>query len=292
MPRSQAVTISLLLRATLCAIAIALTTPLAARDLARPDSYSDTLSLMREALAANPAVSDLTIDLADNSLHLSLDGLEHVIYPDNLHNDLRNADGAADRGLILNEFVAAILEPVNLDEVTLSPDEFANLRPVLRNVGLWDGIETSSPMVEQDFAGDLAVFWVINSPLNLTYVSASMLTESKISQEEVQQRALENLATLAAQAKWVDITPKAAFLQFDGLYESSFVLVPEVWRSFRGWRSLVMAVPDREFFILADGSDPETVDMLRGLARDIAEKNGIRLSAGIYRFDGSGWVAH
>lgn len=31
--------------------------------------------------------------------------------------------------------------------------------------------------------------------------------------------------------------------------------------------------------------------LLRFLARDIAEKDGIRLSAGIYRFDGSGWVA-
>ena len=280
-----------LLRAALCIVALALAAPLAARDLPRPDSHADTLSMMQAALSANPAVSNLTIDLADDSLHMTINGQDHTLYPDNLHNALRNAESADARGAVLDDFITAILESGNPEEGGLTPETLVNLRPVLRNTGLGEGLDIADPMIRQPFAGDLAVFWVIDTPRNMSYVNASMLTDAGIGQEEVAKRALENLAALASQAKWTDLIPKAAYIEFDGSYESSFALLPEVWRGFRGWRSLVMAVPDREFFILADGSDPETVDMLRGLARDIAEKNGTRLSAGIYRFDGSGWIA-
>ena len=271
---------------------LALTTPLAARDLARPDSYADTLSLMQEALAANPVVSDLTIDSAEDSVRLTINGQDLTLYPDNLHNALRNAESAAERGAVLDDFVTAILESGDRKDSGLSPDTLANLRPVLRNTGLGAGLEIDDPVIRQSFAGDLAMFWVIDTPRDMSYVSASMLTDAGIGQDEVAKRALENLATFAPQAKWTDLTPKAAYIEFDGAYESSFALLPDLWRGFRGWQPLIMAVPARDVFILADGSDAETVEMLRGLAHDIAEKDGTRLSAGIYRFDGSGWASY
>lgn len=266
--------------------------PCGARDIPQPETLNDTILLMQEALSKEPTITELAISPDNMNLHMKVRGIEMTAYPDNLHRSLNSAESDAERGRILDEHVAAIVQTEDVDKQSLTPETLTRVRPVLRNIGVTEGADGADAVAQLPFAGDLAIYWVIDSETTAAYVSKAMLADADLDLSALSSQASANLAALAPEARWEDLGPTASVLTYDGYYESSFALDPALLHEFRGWTNFVMAVPTRDTFIVVDGSDDETVIWLRGVAKELAEKDGYRLSEGIYRFDGSTWVPY
>jgi uncharacterized protein YtpQ (UPF0354 family) len=274
---------------TLC-LALALATS-AAAETPRPQDRLETLFLLDSAIRSAAPDLVVTMDGADISLKIALsDGTDYLIYPDNLHLGLQKAETAAEREALLEGHVVALLDAVNAasapSEAGLDLDR---VMPLLRPADVFQTVSADT-LPHETFPGDLVVYWVIDSDTQTTSVGTDLLRDSGLSQTVLAEKALQNLQSRAA-----DLTPQpvggATAMVLDRYYESSLLLLPDVWTAIDAQiGTVVVAVPTRDLVMYVDGDDPDSLTDLRNFACLQFESSPYQVSRALFRWDGDHWT--
>jgi uncharacterized protein YtpQ (UPF0354 family) len=140
----------------------------------------------------------------------------------------------------------------------------------------------------------LLVAYVVDQRHGFQYVSHRDLRDDGITQEQMHDIGIGNLAKFAA-AKPLRVQPYhnifAVFV--DGNFEASVLLLDDVWTS--GFRQFVTgdylaALPTRDVFAFCDASSKEGRDELLALVRKLENSADHPISQSLYLRVGSGWV--
>ena len=266
-----------------------LTAAVMAQGLERPEALGDTAALIRDQLAETGLYDEVLVteDLAVEARNAG--EIAQVFYPDNLHLLLRRLDDAEERASALSSHVAALTEAAG-DDAQLSPATLDRVIPVVRNRE-YGTDAPGGPLLSEPLAGDLSIFYVLDSPSTVQYISQSHLSEAKISVSALKTAATENLAQLAADMRIEGGIVGLVFL--DGYYESSLLLNKRVWHDIaRDVPNLVAIAPARDLVAFGDGSNPEVVAFLEAKATEISDSVGGVLSNEVLHWTELGWVVN
>jgi hypothetical protein len=167
-------------------------------------------------------------------------------------------------------------------------DDTANTFPVLRPAAMFTPAVLAA-LPHKDFPDGLVEAWVVDTAGYLTYLDAGALAETGQDLPTVEARALDNLSAKAAGATWTPLQNVQA-LALDGVYESSVLLLPQVWMALDAKiGTVVVAVPTRDVVLLADGDDAAQVATLRAIVRQVRGKYPNPVTDTLLRWDGAGW---
>jgi uncharacterized protein YtpQ (UPF0354 family) len=260
-------------------------------DVPRPDNPRQTLALLDAAIRQADPQLDVVRDNATLALLITLpDGAVATVSPDNLHINLQAADGEAARAGVLADFVAGILGSVaDMSAAATTDLPLAQIMPVLRAYDFLQDPDAAT-LPRQDFPGGLTVYWVVDLPTSTKSVSDEALAASGLTAMELAERALENLRRYATDVQHVDMGG-AAGLVLDGYYESSLLLLPEIWQDIdRRLGTVVVAPIARDIVVYFDGEDPVALADMRGFAQAQFARVAYPISADLYRWEGDHWT--
>jgi uncharacterized protein YtpQ (UPF0354 family) len=275
---------------TLLATTVIWAASLVMAEVPRPQTRLDTLHLMQDALTA--ADPNLNISLNAEELLLTIplaNGSPLQLSPDNLHISLQSAPSAKDREATINAYVTGYMEVIaQAGDTGAGAPAFDMVRPVLRGREYAELVaEGSVPFMA--FPGDLIVYWVIDSPNSTESFSAEHLAVSGLTQDALAELALENLRIYGAALEHMDMDG-AWMLRLDGYYESSMMLVPEVWQAIDAKLGTLVAAPiARDLVIYTDADDPVMLTNLRATAREAFAELPYAISPDVFRWNGTGW---
>lgn len=200
--------------------------------------------------------------------------------------------GAAtpERIAFIEQRVASDAEAVALAAADAQPADLGSIRPIIRPESY--RADLASPSPQHLLAGDLWVLYGYDLPNNIVVVTERAREEAKLSLESLHALALDNLRRAMTNVK-IDGTPSACEFSAGGDYESSLLLLDDLWvRQALEWPAGVIAVaPTIADLYAADAGDPAAVEMILGSAHDVYE-GGRGLSTTMLRWTGSGWVVY
>ena len=256
-------------------------------EVPRPSSVDDTLKAMAEALRATGLYEEVVIDRADNSVRYSTaEGEDRRSFPDNLHRTLIQAETDAARQDALDQFVAAMIETHEATKASAS--DAANVLPVVRPVDFGVG-QASAQLVSRPLAGDLRVYYVIDRPNSLSYVTVPILGDMELSVADLPELAARNFANkgwapeFEGDGIWL--------LLFDGNYESSFLLQEELWNGLdERLGTVLMIALARDLVLFTDADFDGAEKELQRLADENFDKMSYPLSSEIYVWTENGWA--
>jgi uncharacterized protein YtpQ (UPF0354 family) len=232
-------------------------------DVPRPADARETLLLLAEALHRSAPELDLQINDADLSITmLNGEKEDEVFFPDNLHRSLLAADTDADRQATLDSFVKGLIAVRH----QASEDTAMNLSsifPLVRDVSVFDNIGKDSIPMREIF-GNLVVYWVEDSETSTRSITFDRLKQAGISETDMAKIALDNLRARAGTLQFASVGP-FKMLILDGYYESSLILLPEIWEKLDTTLGRVtVAVMARDVVIIADADVPGQLGILQG----------------------------
>lgn len=119
----------------------------------------------------------------------------------------------------------------------------------------------------EPLAADLVVLYAEDSEGRLSVLSPERLSQAGLSRDQAAQHARANLRTALASVR-VHLVEGLHKVEWDGVYESSLLLLDELWtpERFPVPGDLVVAAPARHMVIVTGTGSPERVEKLRGLA--------------------------
>lgn len=279
-----------MMRALCCLVGATLWAAAGIADIARPKTLDDTLRLMEHAYLATPQIKDVRIDYVDRSLELVTDSEQTFTgYPDNLHNKLRLAASDSVRQQVLDEHIAASIASI----LEIAAPEETNIRqllPVLRPKGYansGDNLPLSMP-----FVGDVSIFVVKDSPNGIAFVTKDELDQLALTPEDLFETAKTNIY----EQNW---TPNLVgdnglfFLRLDGTFESTLMLVPELWRQLDAQMEDVIAVvAARDLVLVADTGVEGALSRLRAAIPDGENAHSYAISDRLLIWRGDHWAAY
>ena len=260
-----------------------------AQGVDRPETLADTARLIRDRLIADGSYASVSIT-ADSAVEARREGEDpHVFFPDNLHRILQSLDDPEARRTALDDHMSAIAEAAGADAPELSSATLDLVYPVLRHRDYGAGLPQTDDLIREPFAGDLMVFYVLDSPRSVRYLNAVTAREAGITLDTLRAAAQVNLARLSGAARietdWVSV------VLLDGYYESSLLLDDALWHAIaREMPNLVMITPARDLVAFGNGSDAEVVRFLREKAVEISQEAGGQMSEALYRWSEIGWI--
>jgi len=197
------------------------------------------------------------------------------------------------QGASVSQRVALIEQRVASEvEVTaMAPaTDIGSIRPIIRPESY--RADLASPCPQRLLAGDLWVFYGYDLPNNIQFMTERDREQAKLSLDDLHGLAVRNLRRAMTNVK-IDGTPSAREVSAGGDYESSLLLLDELWaKQATEWPAGVIAVaPTIGALYLADAGDPAAVEMILGSAHDVFE-SGRGLSKTMLRWTGSGWVVY
>jgi uncharacterized protein YtpQ (UPF0354 family) len=146
---------------------------------------------------------------------------------------------------------------------------------------------TTVPSLE--FPGDLVILWVLDSPTSTSSVTAELLEDNRLDTEKLAEKALENLTRKASDIQ-TSSENGMTFVLLDEYYESSLMLLPDLWQAIDDDLGTVVAgVPSRDLLIYVDGDNPDDVAELRDLVERMSGQLSYPVSGDLFRWDGSAW---
>jgi len=168
---------------------------------------------------------------------------------------------------------------------------FPRLYVALPEVGEPDVVLSAedSP-VERPFLADLVVFYGFDAESHYVIVARRDLARLGISQEELHDRALQNLRALKLQVQ-AHQGDRIMMLTAGGDHEAVLLLLPEVWESVSSMVSgrIVAAVPARDVLYVAGDADPDNLTALRQWTSRALEKVDKPLSRAFLLWTGEQW---
>ena len=197
----------------------------------------------------------------------------------NLHNLYRNAsDDPMERAVQIKTHVSAILsDPTD----TLTAADRPNILPVVRDNAFvaQATLNRDDPTVNEPLVADLSVLYVLDFPDRVQFLMESNLAELDMDLDEVRALAISNL-TAKSDDYIVHMMDEIFFLELDGMYESSALLLDEFWADVesRIGAAPVVAIPTRDIVIFAPENDPLGIELVRMVAQQIEEETGYPIS--------------
>lgn len=270
-----------MLRSILLALLCSAT--LAAADTPRPSTIDETLVLLRDTLR-DRGWPNARINRAEQNIEVG-DG--NIANPDNLHLNLRAARTDAERSVLLDEFVGAL-------EAALAAPSDADLAlgrilPIIRDRrSLEDRQQT---VVSRPFLGELRVYYVIDHPDRVEYLTKEALKNAKLSGAEIWTVSLQNLRH-KVEITTFDTSQGVYVVETDGYYESSLLLYADLWTSVAAQLGgpIALIMPARNLVIFGPADDPDLVAYLKSLARSLIAASPGALSDDVFFWRGGAWT--
>ena len=261
-----------------------------AESYARPETPADVVAMMQIQIERDGRVDEV-INHGDALEVFLLGESRGTLNPDNLFFELRKVETDGDRGDIISHHVSVMLDNLlQPPELTLDETTLGRVMPVLRFRGYGD--ETGIAVLQTDFSPGLVIQYVLDSPDSVSVITANDLKSSGIEPERISGAAMGNLSQRRSD---LGIGGDGIFyLEFDGYYESSFVLDMDLWRQIEAQIGpVMMAVPARDTVIFGPSEIPELPAILNQLASEISAENGGITSDEVFELTRDGWqLAH
>ena len=263
-----------------------------AQGIAAPKNYEDTLRLMYDFIATQPGVDHAEFT-DDQGLEVFLpDGASAVLYPDNLTSYLQAAESDLARQDVFEGHMQSVLGSLANIDAGPVPFELSQIMPVLRYEGYPSNAGPGLVFLSDEFPGDLTIYYVIDYPDRVEFLNTETLGNSGFTEDQVRSAAIDNLRG-AKDNLQAEVNPDmgVSWLTLDGYYESSFALDTEIWSTIApDFKQLIMIVPNRDYMVFADGSNPAARDVISQLAKDVNAQFYGAMTAEIYRWSGKNWV--
>lgn len=169
---------------------------------------------------------------------------------------------------VLDDFVAAVTTPRDALEAT---PELASARPVVRSKSTLDGFEqllatedTPTRLIRYPLVADIEATFVFQTPHGMRYATESDLKSLKISQSDFAEAAMRNFDAITMETKW-SRSDNALIAQLDGNYESSLLLVDNLWPEIENALGgpVVVGVPARDSLVAVRADDTDQIAELR-----------------------------
>lgn len=234
-------------------------------EVARPETLDDTLRAMAGAFEETGLFTSVEIDWEDKSVALRSEQSDNqTSYPDNLHKSLQNAESDDERQAILDQFILAISDSIQIQ----NPDglDVANVLPVVRHIDFGANGGNTGPVFDP-LVGELGIFYVIDMPASLSYLTAEKLEELKIDRDELAGLAAKNFEKRGWEPKlegdgiWM--------LTLDGNYEASFLLDTPFWQNIDNQLETVLMIAlARDVVLFTDASFDGAEDQLRRISNE------------------------
>jgi len=174
-------------------------------------------------------------------------------------------------------------------------DREAKLRaivPLVRGEAYVEELRRTAPPASRPLAADLHLVYAYKSEGTLTVVPLSEREELAVSPEELDRRAIANLAGVIGDIR---LTAMGRIWQVTcgGTYESSLLVMDGLWADFakqvKG--DVVAGCPARDLLFFTDGADPEGVAALRKVVEGEYAKGARTISTRLLRRTAQGWAA-
>lgn len=183
------------------------------------------------------------------------------------------------------------LEAENLDRsaVLASVVPLVRSRDVLR--GQSYGPERSKGPAIVPYVGDLVIVYALDMPSSIRSLTRATRNELPVEDRELLDRARHNLLDhLPEISRWDG--DHVSMITADGQYESSLMLVDELWTDLAAQvdGDLVVAVPSRDVLLFGGTGDPRTVPALREAIETVQSDGGYLVSDHVFRWYGTGWI--
>jgi uncharacterized protein YtpQ (UPF0354 family) len=243
--------------------------------------------IVAELLRARGIAVEITADLTLS--HARSEPQTQLSHLDNLLAMCRGAS-AQERVALIEQRVASEIEIIAMAAAGTAAKDLGSIRPLIRPESY--RAELASPPPHRQLAGDLWVFYGYDRPNSVAILTERDREDANLSLEELDALAIRNLRRAMTDVK-IDGTPSAREVSAGGDYESSLLLLDELWAAQAvEWPKGVIAVaPAIDALYVADAGDPVGVEIILGSAHDVFE-GGRGLSKTMLRWTGSGWVVY
>lgn len=138
-----------------------------------------------------------------------------------------------------------------------APIQTSRILPILRNAQGVKSLPNSEGLLQEDYNGELAIFYVYDSPTGMEWLNKETLKELNVSFEHIKKMAFDNLKTSALPPIEI-VTEKLGtyFLANGGNYEASIPLTDYIPTTFKEKvdGDIIIAVPTRDV-VLVTGSN-------------------------------------
>lgn len=241
---------------------ILLGSPSYAAPVENPDIQTELLERLR---ARDDVVSAAVGEDGLISLLMKGDTVPRIISTQQISQLIRNgahADSA------LDDFIASV---TILREALETPPELSSARPVIRSKSTFDGfdellasLDEPTALIRYPLVSDIEAGFAFQTPQGTRYATEADLKRLKISQTALAEAAMENFDALTRETQWSK-SDNAMIAQMDGNYESSLLLIdnlwPEIEKALGG--PIVVGVPARDSLIAVRADDATQVALLR-----------------------------
>ena len=258
-------------------------------DIPRPETLTDTLKLMQQAVLESGLAVSVTVDEDEQSLIMTSGDDVWISHPDNLHLQLRAAETEAERAAYLQLYVATWREQIETKNVT---PKLEQLLPVIRHETLAQAyVNDMANPVSFPFVGELRIFLVIDQPASMSYVTASLLEQTNWDIDKLLPIARENLLRNKADFEVVDLGGGQMAVFMDQNYESSLLLDDTYWNQQVTEHGRVLAVvPARDLLLFYIGRDPYMARHMYDRSRLMMEGFDHAISAQVMQWTGGAWT--
>ena len=273
------------MRAAATLLALVLAAGTAAADVPRPRSLDALLVVVQNAVLATGAATEVRIDPQSDTLLLTWKGTRLVADPHNLFMEMQRALTDAERQDLLDTYLASFDDLLALESGVLEPER---LMPIIRPGSFAAHRPKDRAVVAEPWFAGLSIYLVEDGASSTAYVTPARLAGAGLDAAQAHQIALRNLA--ARKPGLEPLGPKRWGLVLDGTYESSLLLVSELWRRMAETHGpLIMVVPTREQVVLDASGDPSAIDDLAAFARETAQANPYPVSPFVFAWRAGRW---
>ncbi len=263
-----------------------------AQGIPSPKDYSDTLDLMYGFLVDHPAITSVEIT-DDEGLEVVLpNGYVLTLYPDNLTNYMQAAESDLARQDVVDGHMNSLMDTIAELGQEKTGFSLTQVLPVLRRTGYLSVGDEETEFFSSDFPGDLTVYYAIDYPDKVEFLSADVLAETDFTEDQARAAAAENLRGLFDNMQ-IETHQELniSWILLDGYYESSLALATELWaNAANDYEKLIMIVPNRDYMVFGEGADPQVYEALSAIANDVEAQFNGAMTNQIYRWSDKGWV--
>lgn len=233
---------------------------------------------------------DLTIKLEQAnqlaSLEIHINQAKHplgVLYPETLYEvyQRKSRKAFAHYKQDLVRSIRKILALDNLHETEL-------LLPILQSKQILKSDDTpKNPTVTMPLVDDLCLAFALNSQGSLHFLKQTRFSFYSPTEDltELRNQAFENLKLLAITLE-ISPTSTGYRLSYDLIHDSCLLLLPELWHdqiSIEG--KPVLAVPARDYILVADSANKEQVASLKQQTKEIYQQALHPISEKLFTYD-------